>query len=166
MLTTMNSISKHVSTAILTVVVVLALLLVLDYSAAQWQSAPGSPPNNNVAAPINVGPSNQDKNGRIGADQFIAFDRMRSDLYCDLNGNNCFQPSDVGSGGSATASDVNLAPCSAMLWSYSPYTNLPSGLHGQIEMGGSDSSYYSPGMYQCLNGTWEEVYPPAYDNNS
>lgn len=96
----MHNTFNRSSATILTVSIVLALLFVLNYSAAQWTDAPANPPNNNVAAPINVGPQNQEKyvapadktednHGIIGANEFIGFERIRTNQYCDLSGENC-----------------------------------------------------------------------------
>lgn len=106
----MHSTFNRSSATILTVSIVLALLFVLNYSVAQWTDAPANPPNNNVAAPINVGPQDQQKyvdpanktvgsNGIIGANEFVGFDRMRANQYCDLNGNNCSSAAGGGGGG-------------------------------------------------------------------
>ena len=105
----MHTAFNRSSATILTLSIVLALLFVLNYTAAQWTPAPASPPNDNVPAPINVGVQDQMKGtdsnaaspegqrGRLGANEFIAFEKMRSDQYCDLSGNNC--SSTVGGGG-------------------------------------------------------------------
>ena len=47
------------------------------------------PPQNNVAAPINVGTTTQLKSGDLGVDQLVAFTDVRATRYCDLNGANC-----------------------------------------------------------------------------
>ncbi len=86
-----------------------------SYLHAEWSNPTVDPPAGNVAPPINTSSSNQFKegDGRIGADQMVAFDRMRSDLYCDLDGENCFSAQDVqaaidGSDGAPGSSDLDL----------------------------------------------------------
>lgn len=77
--------------------VVCSVLVGATYLHAQWSGPTGAPPSSNVAAPINTSGSVQSKEvgGRIGADQMVAFDRMRSDLYCDLGGEKCFSANDI-----------------------------------------------------------------------
>ena len=57
---------NHTNATMLMVSIVVALLFVLNYSAAQWTQAPANPPSNNVAAPINVGNAEQTKAGILG----------------------------------------------------------------------------------------------------
>lgn len=96
----------------LMVSIVLALLLVLNYSSAQWQPAPANPPSGNIEVPVHVGAANQVKTGRLGASQFVAADRMRSDLYCDIKGANCVTYEDLynvvnGSGSYSTSGEAD-----------------------------------------------------------
>jgi len=193
---------------------------------------------------------------RIGTGIFTAGVEMRSNRYCDVNGNNCFGPGEVGTGGGSGNVNVtdhyltirgpetgnkeqvigrhdfcsisqnmtfdnggasggpeegcrvwqqgggewklrarrngsassntatmcgatcftldnsnnnnssNLAPCSSMVWSQmNPRTLLPNAQHGTVVDGGTDSSYPVAGMYQCSNGSWQEVRPPIQDRN-
>jgi len=85
-------------------------LFAYSFSSATWIPAPANPPEGNVAAPINVSDTDQTKDGSIisrravTANQLIANDRVRSNLYCDINGENCFtatsSPLAGGGGGS------------------------------------------------------------------
>lgn len=102
--------SIHLPTIFLSIfgaAIICTLFLGFNYLEAQWSGAPATPPNGNVAAPIHTGGGYQEKAGgsvptatdRIATGQFIAGDMMRSNRYCDVNGNNCFGPGDVGGGG-------------------------------------------------------------------
>ena len=56
--------------------------------ANNWTGPTAPPPQNNVAAPINVSSVYQVKPGDLGSF------RMRSNAYCDLNGENCITVGD------------------------------------------------------------------------
>ena len=65
------------------------LLSRINYSfiSATWTAPPvGTPPANNIEAPINVTANYQAKFGDLGAV------RIRANQYCDAAGNNCFTP--------------------------------------------------------------------------
>lgn len=72
--------------------IICSALVGASYLHAEWSGPSANPPSGNVSAPINTSGSIQFKEagGRIGADQIVAFDRMRSGLYCDQQGDNCF----------------------------------------------------------------------------
>lgn len=83
--------------------IALVILLVYQYSGAQWSNPPaGTPPDNNVAAPINVSSSPQSKLGNLGAIELVASDYVKSGLqvwspeYCDENGENCSSGNNIG----------------------------------------------------------------------
>lgn len=72
-----------------------------------------------MAAPIHTGGGEQQKSSggvpvgganpdRITTGQFLASDRMLSDLYCDVNNNNCFGPEDVGGSSLPTCSNGEI----------------------------------------------------------
>lgn len=82
-------------------------LLGYNYINATWTAAPTSgPTGNNAEAPLNVGSVKQNKvgtlttNGSFLADRNVvgrilaADTQVRSDLYCDSLGKNCFDQSD------------------------------------------------------------------------
>lgn len=56
---------NHTNTTMLLVAIVVALLFVLNYSAAQWTPAPANPPSNNVPAPLNTSANSQIKSGPL-----------------------------------------------------------------------------------------------------
>jgi len=71
----------------------LTLALVANFAYGQWADPTAAPTGNNATAPINIGGELQNKLGDIGAFTVSASDDMRSDLYCDHDGNNCFAAS-------------------------------------------------------------------------
>jgi hypothetical protein len=75
--------------------IALTLALVANFAYGQWTNPTTAPVDGNVAIPIHEGGGTQTKVGQIGAVQLLASDRMRSDLYCDYDGNNCFRPCEV-----------------------------------------------------------------------
>ena len=105
-------------------ILVITLFLSYNFINAAWTAPGGNPPTNNTEAPVNVGTATQTKNSRLdlrygtnmatntarimfqtnGAvvgNIFAASAEMRSNLYCDNMGNNCFDPNDVGGAGTA-----------------------------------------------------------------
>jgi len=94
--------------------IALTLALVANFAYGQWANPTAAPTGNNVAAPINTSATTQAKLGNIGAiDLFAAGtttagSMMRSPLYCDENGLNCWDASSgVGPGG---GSNLNAGP--------------------------------------------------------
>ncbi|MFM2339925.1 MAG: hypothetical protein RLZZ360_561 [Candidatus Parcubacteria bacterium] len=81
-------------------------LLAYNFLGAAWTPAPATPPNNNTAAPVDVSGVTQTKTGNIVANIFAATSQMRSNLYCDALGGNCFAPSAVLGGGSNASSSL------------------------------------------------------------
>lgn len=75
-------------TTVITLCLVLTLLVCVDYLNA-WTTAPPNPPQNNAAAPINVGTLVQRKAGNFAANIVAALTEMRSDRYCNALGQNC-----------------------------------------------------------------------------
>ena len=59
------------------------------YDESTWFPPDGPPTTSNVAAPINIGLSTQEKKGDLAVDQLVAFTDVRSGKYCDLLGENC-----------------------------------------------------------------------------
>jgi len=87
-------------TAIGVLTIVLTLALAANFAYGQWSNPPSSPPGGNVAAPINVGPDNQVKIGKLSVNQLTASTQVRGSemwaiRYCDSLGNNCFTPDQV-----------------------------------------------------------------------
>ncbi len=103
---------------ILTILVV-TLFLSYNFINAAWTPPSANPPTDNTEAPVNVGTTGQTKNGRLNlragtdlntatstlmfrtngnamANIFAAGSQMRSNLYCDALGQNCFDPAEVG----------------------------------------------------------------------
>jgi len=84
-----------------TLILALALVALLGYqfmSAQIWKAPAGSPPANNVQAPINIGTSTQSRQQGSGAlvfNRFAAVNAVWSNQYCDAVGGNCFSPSAV-----------------------------------------------------------------------
>ena len=75
--------------------IALTLALVANFAYGQWANPTAAPLGDNVALPIHEDGGTQTKAGSIGAIQLLASDKMRSDLYCDFDGNNCFRPCEV-----------------------------------------------------------------------
>ena len=97
-----TSITKQTLHSALVATIVCSVFIGATYLHAQWNNPPNDPPNNNVSAPINTGSNNQIKSGGIQADFFRAMNNVRSNEYCDRNGNNCFNAEDVGGSASRT----------------------------------------------------------------
>src|SRR6056297_374052 len=87
---------------LLSLALTFAFLANFAYSQTWSEPDPGGPPNPNAAAPLNVSTEFQAKPGNIMTNELIADTRMRSDLYCDEAGDNCFTPDEVGAGGGGT----------------------------------------------------------------
>jgi len=98
-----------------TLILALALVALLGYqfmSAQIWTAPAGSPPANNVQAPINIGTSTQSRQQGSGAlvfNRFAAVNAVWSNQYCDAVGGNCFSPSAVNGSGGATGPLVPTA---------------------------------------------------------
>ena len=92
--------------------VALTLALVANFAYGQWADPTGAPPTNNAAAPVNVGISNQIKDGGLGVNALSVFGSayiqgsdpanlpkgvvtlevdgiVGATAYCDQNGQNC-----------------------------------------------------------------------------
>ncbi len=150
-------------------IITLCLLLVgLNYLNAWTGPAtsplPTNPPNNNVAAPINVGGIMQVKAGDLGAATFIAdnvvaanevesLTKMLSPEYCDENGANCFDSLEVGAAGGLTSCTLSSQVVSVC--SYSPSGSCPAGtvkVSGPIA-GGSCSTNNTTFTTTCIRIT-------------
>jgi hypothetical protein len=75
--------------------IALTLALVANFAYGQWANPTAAPTGDNIEAPINTSSSNQIKPGNIGVNELLAGFRVRSDQYCDFDGNNCFRPCEV-----------------------------------------------------------------------
>jgi len=75
--------------------IALTIALVANFAYGQWANPTAAPTGNNATAPINIGGDYQLKAGNLGAIDLLAGDRVRSDLYCDFDGNNCIDIADV-----------------------------------------------------------------------
>ncbi len=94
---------------ILTLGLVLALLVGFDYLNA-WTIPTEIAPGGNIATPVNTGSENQIKSAAFAANELLATtvtgsDKMMSGQYCDLNGENCWNPEF----GSATGGSISLS---------------------------------------------------------
>jgi len=69
--------------------IALTFALLANFAYGQWANPTATPPGANATAPINISSTYQIKSGDIGAFDLLAGNRMRSDQYCDLAGNNC-----------------------------------------------------------------------------
>jgi len=81
--------------------IALTLALLANFAYGQWANPTAAPTGDNVAAPINTASTTQTKPGLIGAFEFVATSKMRSNQYCDEAGNNCVSAAGgFGAGGS------------------------------------------------------------------
>jgi len=126
--------------------IALTLALAANFAYGQWTNPPANPPAQNVAAPINVGNTNQTKTGNITAWRQKAGNQVWSPEYCDQTGNNCFQASNV-----AASAGTQYAECPARRF----YTeSVPVSLHGALVFG-RDSQVSE--IIQCIDGNWVTV---------
>lgn len=175
-----------------TITLFIAVLFLTGYSfmGAAWTAPTGTPPANNTEAPITVSDTTQTKEGRLNlysggttapvaatmfrtnghimGNIFISSNQMRSPLYCDEVGANCFDPSTIykpvavscPSGQAIRSISANGTPtCSALTTTtgggggggYHTTTgcgSCPSGCH-LINIGGSCSSNNSTYLCGC-----------------
>jgi len=75
---------------LLTIALTIALAGNLAYG--QWVNPSAVPPGDNPALPINTSVISQIKVGNLGINEIIAASKVRSDQYCDFDGNNCNSP--------------------------------------------------------------------------
>lgn len=160
--------------------IVCSVFVGATYLHAQWSNPPSSPPASNVAPPINISDSVQMKQGQgaIGAyrlfaenqihsqNNLVADNEVRSDRYCDRNGNNCFSMSDVGSSqynscdtwnnGLAGGYDPTIPrnPQHAEVWT----TGHLWG-HCSPPAGATWCYQNTPSMYQCFDGEVKLIDP-------
>jgi len=78
---------------LLTIALTIALAGNLAYG--QWVNPSAVPPGDNPALPINTSVISQIKVGNLGINEIIAASKVRSDQYCDFDGNNCFTNADI-----------------------------------------------------------------------
>jgi hypothetical protein len=69
------------------------LAFAANFAYGQWSNPTATPPDINVAIPINGGGVQQEKTGNLKAAEF------HSDNYCDSVGGNCVAASSLGGGG-------------------------------------------------------------------
>lgn len=106
-----------------------ALALGFVTAAGAWQGPISDPPQGNVAAPLNVGPSAQSKQGTVGVGGLGVFGRafvsatsgytipsnlqlgvngaVGADAYCDASGQNCV--TSLGEAATSTAPNAGIA---------------------------------------------------------
>ncbi len=89
---------KKISSSLLSLGVLMALLLGYNFMSAQvWTAPTSTPPNANVLPPINTGGTMQAKSGNFMANIVAAATSTWSPRYCDEFGNNCFEPNTIAS---------------------------------------------------------------------
>jgi hypothetical protein len=71
------------------ITIALTLALVANFAYGQWANPTATPPTGNIEAPLNTSSFGQVKPGNIGVSELIAATKVRSDQYCDFEGNNC-----------------------------------------------------------------------------
>ena len=96
-------ISKSVINVLL-LAIVLVSLVGYNFMSAQtnWTTPTGTPPANNVMAPINIGTSTQSTqqaNGTVIFNRLVGENAVWSDQYCDAVGAHCFTATSTGGGG-------------------------------------------------------------------
>ncbi len=95
--------------------IALTIALVANFAYGQWANPTAAPTGNNATAPINIGGDYQLKAGNLGAIDLLAGDRVRSDLYCDFDGNNCIDIADVNTG-TSTGTNTPSGTASPAQW--------------------------------------------------
>jgi hypothetical protein len=117
----------------------MALLVGSPYITA-WTGPTDNPAEGNVAAPINVGTTDQVKDGGLGVTNFVADNiisagtmlssgsvtsntKMRSPMYCDENGSNCFFASTV----SSLPTTTPISNCALQVKNYSTACDHSNG---------------------------------------
>jgi hypothetical protein len=104
----------------------LTLALVANFAYGQWADPVDTPPEANIAAPINTSAEVQTKTGDLGAG------RMLSNQYCDSAGGNCFAP--TGSGPSSAGAngrpvyEMNVMRASKEGWNAFTSVSFPSSV--------------------------------------
>jgi len=101
---------------LLSLALTFAFLANFAYSQTWSEPDPGGPPNPNAAAPLNVSTEFQAKPGNIMTNELIADTRMRSDLYCDEAGDNCFTPTSGGGGSLPSCADGEVLKSQGGAW--------------------------------------------------
>jgi len=99
--------TRWVATSIITFVS--SVLIV----SASWTPPTAEPPNQNVPAPVTALPTLQTKAGPLLAPIVTATSQMRSNRYCDANGQNCITALVPPSGGISSLSSgfgITLSP--------------------------------------------------------
>ena len=101
----------------------LTLALAANFVYGQWTEPTALPPNGNVDVPLNTSGNPQIKSGNLGVDSMYAADTVYSDRYCNLFGENCFDPIEVGAAGGV---NVNAAEIAINLAGNVATANFPS----------------------------------------
>ncbi len=84
---------KKISSSLLSLGVLMAILVGYNFMSAQvWTAPTSTPPNANVLPPINTGGQMQAKSGNFMANIVAAATSTWSPNYCDELGQNCFDP--------------------------------------------------------------------------
>ncbi|MFA6463583.1 MAG: hypothetical protein WCV55_01100 [Candidatus Paceibacterota bacterium] len=100
-----------------------------------WTGPTGTPPTNNVDAPINVGASDQIKSGGLSVASLQSTGNIAANAYCDASGGNCSTPPFGGSSAPAgIVAAFNLTTCPSG-WIPSDGTNGTRDLRGVFVRG-------------------------------
>ena len=147
-------------------IIISSLFIGATYLHAEWSNPPSSPPSGNVAAPVNTSAAGQIKSGQLGVvgliaanvvrsgQNVIADNQMRSNQYCDRNGNNCFSPNaEIGSGG-----DDATCPSRSFGSGECSYT-VPNGDAMEVRFSYGDHSRCDGfAVTQCRDGAWRQLH--------
>lgn len=100
--------------------IALTLALVANFAYGQWTNPTATPPSNNAEAPINTSAIAQEKVGNLstagvlGGTMVVSSGAVWSDLYCDSQGQNCFDPATIGTGDGSltcTTETITVSSC-------------------------------------------------------
>jgi len=115
--------------------IALTLALVANFAYGQWTNPTEEPTGGNAEVPVNVSGVSQAKGGDLGADEFFASNKMRSELYCDfITGTKCFtaqEVRDLADGGS-NGSLPQLYECPQTDGGSTMYTSCATSCVGQV----------------------------------
>ncbi len=129
---------------ILTLGLVLALLVGFDYLNA-WTVPVATAPGGNVATPVNIGDEDQIKSAAFAATELLSSSStagilMMSPKYCDLNGENCWDPSSGAPGLNTSENTLSVYQCPVQP---SRYSSCYSTCKGQYDL--NESCEYGSG---------------------
>lgn len=116
----MQTTHTHTNILALAAVITITLTLAADNLYAVWSAPQQNPPDGNVAAPIHTGSATQLKNGVLGANELAGFEKVRSNQYCDIEGNNCTNVADLGGGATGdTFTTLTTGAVNSTSWLFS-----------------------------------------------